>query len=81
MSKIGERRIATGSASDHAHKTVSERRCAQELIHALTEAGCIRIFADKKSGKNARPVRPVCVASSGVLRLIVSRHSQGAAPI
>lgn len=22
-------------------------------IHALTEAGCIRIFADKKSGKNA----------------------------
>ena len=22
-------------------------------MHALTEAGCIRIFADKKSGKNA----------------------------
>ncbi|WP_319700918.1 recombinase family protein [Streptomyces sp. ME19-01-6] len=22
-------------------------------IHALTQAGCIRIFADKKSGKNA----------------------------
>lgn len=27
-------------------------------IHALTEAGCIRIFADKKSGKNAEHEEP-----------------------
>lgn len=31
MSKIGKRWCAAGSAPDHAHKTVSESRCAQEL--------------------------------------------------
>lgn len=31
MSKIGKWRRATGSTPDHAHKTVSESRCAQEL--------------------------------------------------
>ncbi|MFF3632146.1 recombinase family protein [Streptomyces sp. NPDC002164] len=29
------------------------RQLLDRQIHALTEAGCIRIFADKKSGKNA----------------------------
>ncbi|MFF4761801.1 hypothetical protein [Streptomyces sp. NPDC001292] len=32
MNKIGKRGIATGSTPpDHAHKAVSESRCAQEL--------------------------------------------------
>ncbi|MFE5667072.1 hypothetical protein ACFQ7N_11350 [Streptomyces niveus] len=31
MSKIGKPRRAAGSAPEHAHKTVSESRCAQEL--------------------------------------------------
>lgn len=103
MSKISKRRRAAGSTSDHAHQTVSESRCAQELeghriLYDLASAdvfgrqhrrsprpsprragrarrvrprldpgtaarstgprthrsGCIRIFADKKSGKNAK---------------------------
>jgi hypothetical protein len=31
MSKIGKLRRAAGSTPDHAHETVSESRCAQEL--------------------------------------------------
>ncbi|MFD4945695.1 recombinase family protein [Streptomyces sp. NPDC058409] len=31
----------------------TEGQLLDRQIHALTEAGCIRIFADKKSGKNA----------------------------
>jgi DNA invertase Pin-like site-specific DNA recombinase len=31
MSKISKRRCTAGSGPDHAHKTVSESRCAQEL--------------------------------------------------
>ncbi|MEU9856519.1 hypothetical protein [Streptomyces sp. NPDC047974] len=71
MSKIGKRRRTAGSAPDHAHETVSGSRCAQgepeghpvgrlldRQIRALTEAGCIRIFADEKSGKNAEREEP-----------------------
>ncbi|WP_243741295.1 recombinase family protein [Streptomyces sp. 8K308] len=59
MSKIGRRGFTAGSAPDHFHKTVSKSRRAKgqlldRQIHALTEAGCVRIFSDMKSGKNAK---------------------------
>ncbi|MEU3616488.1 recombinase family protein [Streptomyces sp. NPDC006872] len=42
-------------------------------IRALTEAGCIRIFADKKSGKNAEreelPSCPACASGIGFTSL------------
>ncbi|MFD8079948.1 hypothetical protein ACFV3E_46120 [Streptomyces sp. NPDC059718] len=35
MSKIGKRRRTAGSTPDHAHKTVSESPCTQELEEHL----------------------------------------------
>ncbi|MGW1735077.1 recombinase family protein [Streptomyces sp. NPDC001999] len=44
--------VRTGNLVGHA-RVPTKGQLLDRQIHALTEAGCIRIFADKKSGKNA----------------------------
>ncbi|GGU41048.1 recombinase family protein [Streptomyces violascens] len=44
--------IRTGAFVGYARVSAKGQPLDRQ-IHALTEAGCIRIFADKKSGKNA----------------------------
>ncbi|MCZ0990394.1 recombinase family protein [Streptomyces diastatochromogenes] len=44
--------VRTGGLVGYA-RVSSKGQLLDRQIHGLTEAGCIRIFADKKSGKNA----------------------------
>ncbi|MGA5823740.1 recombinase family protein [Kitasatospora sp. NPDC094028] len=50
--------IRTGALVGYA-RVSTKGQLLDRQIHALTEAGCIRIFADKKSGKNTERVLTV----------------------